>query len=211
MDAVLKQKTTLVAVVTLIFGILLGLGIGVYSVRSSHASTTKNISSVQIEKKHSKNDKDQSSEREDLWNPFRRMEQMQEEIDRAIRNATEQFSLGPGATAFRPDAGYFSSFDLRDRKDHFELRAYLPDVDASDVNVKIENDRTLHVSVNHKKQEVRKNSAGEERVIELGDSEQLVTLPEPVRANDMRVERNGHEVIVTIPKANESDNGKKTS
>jgi HSP20 family molecular chaperone IbpA len=129
------------------------------------------------------------------------MERLQEEIDRAIRNATEQFSSGPGAGAFRADAGYSSSFDLRDRNDHFELRAYLPDLDAADVNVKIDNDRTLHISANQKKQEVKKNSAGEESVTELGQFEQLVTLPEPVRGNDMKVERNGHEVIINIPKA----------
>lgn len=221
MDTTVKRQTTLVGVVTLIIGLALGLGIGVYGVRSSHASAMKDVTSStpKIEKKHNKvaglstpfRDKDEFSQRVDTWDPFRRMEQMQEEIDRAIRNATEQFSLGPGATAFRPDAGYSSSFDLRDRKDHFELRAYLPDVDASDVNVKIDNGRTLHVSANHKKQESKRNGAGEESVTELGEYEQMVTLPESVRANDMRVQRNGHEVIITIPKANNNTDENKNT
>jgi hypothetical protein len=37
-------------------------------------------------------------------------------------------------------------------------------------------------------------------ITELGQYEQVVTLPEPVQGNDMKVQRNGHEVIITIPK-----------
>ena len=91
------------------------------------------------------------------WVALRQLERMQEEIDRAIHDATEQFQFSPGGTGFRPDAGYSSSFDLRDRKDHYELRAYLPDVNASDVNVRIDNDRTLHVSVTQRNQD-KKNT-----------------------------------------------------
>jgi HSP20 family molecular chaperone IbpA len=64
------------------------------------------------------------------------MERMQEDIDRAIRRATEQFRLGAGATPFSRDLGYSSSLDVRDRRDHFEVRAYLPDAETKDVKVK---------------------------------------------------------------------------
>jgi HSP20 family molecular chaperone IbpA len=134
------------------------------------------------------------------------MERMQEHIDRAIRDATENFSLGPGASMFRPDAGYSSSFDLRDRKDHYELRAYLPDVNASNVNVKIDNDQTLHVSVKQQKQQTKNTKNGSASTTELGEYEQVVTLPEPVRSQDMKINRNGHEIVVTIPKANPNTN-----
>src|SRR5438477_599907 len=39
---------------------------------------------------------------------------------------------------------------------------------------------------------------------ELGRYEQVVTMPEAVRSNEMKIERNGHEVIITIPKANKN-------
>jgi HSP20 family molecular chaperone IbpA len=123
---------------------------------------------------------------------------MQEEIDRAIRHASQQ--IGSGAPGFLPDAGYSSSFNLRLRKDHFELRAYLPDAQASDVNVRLDDRQTLRVSVSQHKQEVRKDGGSEARVTELGQYEQVVTLPEPVQGTDMKVQRNGHEVIITIPK-----------
>jgi len=199
MDTV-RKRTTLVSIATLIVGLALGLGIGIWGVRSTQASSgPAKVSSASSP--HRTGTQDETFGRSDDWDPFRQMERMQREIDQAIRDATERFQVGPNMTAFRPDAGYSSQFDLRDRNDDFELRAYLPDADASDVNVKIENDRTLHVSVVHKKQEMKKDSAHEASVAELGQYEQVVTLPEAVKSSDMKVERNGHEVIITIPKA----------
>jgi HSP20 family molecular chaperone IbpA len=195
----INRKTTMVGIVTLIVGLALGLGIGVWSVKSSQAS---NASAAQ--NSLSATGKGEPSFTTNVWDPFRQMERMQEEIDRAMRNATEQFQLGPGATAFRPDAGYSSSFDLRDRKDHFELRAHLPDTKASDVNVKVDNDRTLHVSVSQRKQETKNTSGGSVSFTELGQYEQVVTLPEPVKSSDMKIDRHGHEVVITIPKAKTS-------
>jgi HSP20 family molecular chaperone IbpA len=199
MDAI-KRKTTLVGIVTAIVGLAVGLGIGVWGVKTSHASSTP----ASITGPSSTINKDDSSLHRNEWDPFRDMERMQEEIDRAIRDASERFSLGQGATAFRPDAGYSSSFDLRDRKDRYELRAYLPDVNPSDVNVKIDNDQTLHVSVKQEKQQTKNTKNGSASITQLGEYEQVVTLPEPVRSKEMKIDRHGHEIVITIPKANNS-------
>jgi HSP20 family molecular chaperone IbpA len=199
------RKTTLVAFVTLLVGVALGLGVGIWGVRSSRASSVPTSSATNPMTSAAKNDKPEASPAEtEEWDPFRRMEKMQAEIDRAIRHATEQLELGNSASIFRPDAGYSSQFDLRDRSDHFELRAYLPDAEASDVNVKVDNDRVLHVTVDHRKHEMKKDSAHEARMTELGRYEQVVTLPEAVRSNEMKIERNRHEVIITIPKENKN-------
>jgi hypothetical protein len=90
-----------------------------------------------------------------VWSvtPFRQIDRISKEVDRSIRSAIEQFEPETYATVFRRDAGYPSSFDLRDRKDHYELRAYLPDAKAWDVNVRTDNNRTLHVSRNPPKTE----------------------------------------------------------
>ncbi len=187
------RKTTLVALVTLLVGVALGLGVGIWGVRSSRASSVPTSSATNPMTSAAKNDKPGASPAE-----------TEEWVDRAIRHATEQLELGNSASIFRPDAGYSSQFDLRDRSDHFELRAYLPDAEASDVNVKVDDDRVLHVTVDHRKHEIKKDSAHEARMTELGRYEQVVTLPEAVRSNEMKIERNGHEVIITIPKANKN-------
>ena len=202
METLKNHRTTLVGIVTLIVGLGLGLGIGVWGISKSQASSPwtsseKTSTSQTIAKSEPK----EPSLLRDDWDPFREMQQMQEEIDRTIRRATERFQLGPSASLFRPEAGYSSSFDLRDKQDRFELRAYLPDVEASDVSVKIDDDRVLHVSVAQKKQETKKANGSESYVTALGHYEQVVTLPEPVKGSDMKIDRNGHEMVITIPKA----------
>ena len=222
MDEV-KRKTTMVGIVTAIVGLAVGIGIGVWGIKTSHASndqpvamqsTTTNSSNTKTTSA-SKIDKDEDSllgpKDWDHWDPFRDMERMQQQIDRAIRDATERFSFGPNATVFRPDAGYSSSFDLHDRKDHYELRAYLPDVNASDVNVKIDNDQTLRVSVKQHKQETKNTKNGNASMTQLGVYEQVVTLPEPVRSQDMKIDRRDHEIVITIPKANSDTKANSTS
>ena len=198
----LKSKTTLVGIVTLIVGLGVGLGVGVWGIKTSQARSPRTTSSEKTTSQTiAKAEKEAGALRGDDWDPFRQMQQMQEEIDRTIRRATERFQVGPSASLFRPDAGYSSSFELRDKNDHFELRAYLPDVETSDVSVKIDDDRVLHVSVAQKKQETKKNNGGESSVTTLGHYEQVVTLPEPVKGSDMKIDRSGHEMIITIPKA----------
>ena len=195
----MRKKTTMVGIVTLIVGLALGLGVGIWSVKISQASNASGTPlslanptpSGSAEPSFNKNE----------WDPFRQMERMQEEVDRAIRDATEKFSLGPGATVFRPDTGYSSSFDLRDRKDHYELRAYLPDVNPADVNVKIDNDQTLRVSVKQQKQQTKNTKNGSASITQLGEYEQVVTLPEAVRSQGMKIDRHGHEIVITIPKS----------
>jgi HSP20 family molecular chaperone IbpA len=93
---------------------------------------------------------------------------------------------------------------LSNQVQHYELHACLPDVKASDENVKIDNDRTLHVSVTQRKEETKKTSSGSASFEELGKYEQVITLPEPVRSSEMKIDRHDHEVVVTIPKASTS-------
>src|SRR5690349_20078011 len=198
-----KRKTTLAGVVTLIIGLALGLGVGIWGIRSSYATGASGSSATSAATSSVKNDTTEASPAgAEEWDWYRQLEQMQTEIDRAIRHATEQFELGDSTSIFRPDAGYSSQFDLRDRKDHFELRAYLPDAEASDVNVKVDNDRVLRVSVDHRKQEMKKDSPHGARMTELGRYGMVVTLTEAVRSNEMKIERNGHVVIITVPQAN---------
>src|ERR1043166_9016863 len=221
-----KRRTTMVGIVTAIVGLVVGLGIGVWGIKTSNASnaptTTSNTSSKSTTSNKTNSNTastnssriDQNKDEDPLlspkdwdhWDPFRDMERMQEQIDRAIHDATEKFSFGRGATAFPPVAGYCSSFDLRDRKDHYELRAYLPDVNPANVNVKIDNHRMLHVSVKQQKQQTKNTNNGSASITQLGEYEQVVTLPEPVRSEDMKIDRHGHEIVITIPKANPSSN-----
>jgi HSP20 family molecular chaperone IbpA len=188
---VLKRKSTLMAAVTLIAGAALGFGIATWTSRSEAAS----------DKAVTKNDDRRSTiTRTEDWDPFREMERMREEVDRAIRRATDTFRFDTGAAPFSRDLGYSSSLDVRDRGDHFEVRVYLPDAETKDVKVKTEGDQAVRVSVSHRKQQKRQDESGQAMFSELGRYEQLVTLPEPANTNDMKVDTRDNEVVITIPK-----------
>ncbi|MGH7935490.1 MAG: Hsp20/alpha crystallin family protein [Chthoniobacterales bacterium] len=73
-----------------------------------------------------------------------------------------------------------SSIDLRDQRDKYVVRVYVPGSDTSKVNARVENN-TLHVTVEGGK--TTKNSSQSERY------EQIVSLPGPVDASKMRIER----------------------
>ena len=195
MDTI-RKKSTIVGIVTLIIGLGVGLSIGVWGIKTSQASAPRTTSDKTTSETPAKTESKDSTVLRDDWDPFRQMQEMQEEVDRTIRRATERFQLGPSASLFRPDAGYSSSFDLRDRKDHYELHAYLPDVNPSDVNVKIDNDQTLRVSVKQQKQQTKNTANGSASMTELGEYEQVVTLPEPVKSDQMKINRNGHEIVI---------------
>ena len=193
----LKKKSTLLAAVTLIVGVALGAGIVTWTNRSEAASSSATA-------KARVDDERSAITRSDTWDPFREMERMQEDIDRAIRRATEQFRLGAGATPFSRDLGYSSSLDVRDRRDHFEVRAYLPDAETKDVKVKTEGEQALRVTVSHRKQQKSERDGAHATFNELGTYEQLVTLPEPVKSEEMKVDTRDNEVVITVPKAKAS-------
>lgn len=190
-----RSKVIGIAVAILIVGIAVGFGID----RTVTGRETKMSVSSGGTTKHAP-----TTAPSDEFDPFPEMQRMQEEIDRAIRRATEQFRFGSNAAWLSTDAGYSSSFDLRDRNDHFELRAYLPDAQAADVKVTTEGDRTVRVRVSHRAQQKNEQNGSDVTWSELGQSEQVVTLPEPVRVNEMKMDRKDHEVVITIPKANRS-------
>ena len=194
-----SKEPMLIGIVTLLVGLGLGAGLGAWFVKNLQA---ENLPRTQQTLATPARQERSVSNTGDEWDPFRHMEQMQEEINRAIRDMTEQLKLSPGATVFRPDAGYSSSFDLHDRNDHYELRAYLPDVKSSDVNVRVDNERTLHVNVTQRKEQKKDTASGSASVTELGQYEQVITLPEAVKSSDMKVDRRDHEIVITIPKAN---------
>ena len=194
---VLKRKSTLVAALTLILGVGLGLGIGTWTSRSDAASSSSKPATVEREESRRP-----SISRSGEWDPFREMERMQAEIDRAIRRATEQFRLGPGTEPFSRDLSYSSSLDVRDRDDRFEVRAWLPDAETKDVKVTTEGEQTLRVKVSHRKEQKKDDAQSVFR--ELGHYEQVVTLPEPVNSKEMKVDTRDHELVITIPKAKAS-------
>jgi hypothetical protein len=50
----------------------------------------------------------------------------------------------------------------------------------------------------------RNSSGGSASFTELGRYEQVTTVLEPVKSSEMKIDRHGHEIVITIPKAKTS-------
>ena len=139
------------------------------------------------------------------WDPFAEMQRMQKDIDGAIQRATQQLRLG---SASIPDwngaAGFSSALDVRDRGDHYEVRADLPNTDQKDVKVTTEGDRGVRVDVTQHQEQKKDANGTQSTFSEFGSYEQLVTLPGRADMKDMKVDNHNGELVITIPKAKAS-------
>ena len=136
----------------------------------------------------------------DEWNPFKEMRDMQAEMDRLFERSYEQYRLNPELKAFTAEPGYSLSLNVRDLKNRYEIDALLPDVNASDVKVNLENNKTLQVLVSES-ETGRGKTVSPPALKEWGSYEQTIDLPAPVKSDKMVVDRKEHELVITLPKA----------
>jgi HSP20 family molecular chaperone IbpA len=135
----------------------------------------------------------------DAWDPFREMRSLQAEMDEMFRRSIARFRQSPRMSIFTDDAGYSLSLDVRELKDRYEVRGFLPDAKAADAKVNLQGNR-LEVEVTHR-QTAKGNNNAPDTVTEWGRYIQSVELAGNLKSDQMKVERKEHELLITIPKA----------
>lgn len=115
-----------------------------------------------------------------------RMQQLDEQLDSAFADTFRGFGQLFSNSAFA------QSIDLRDQKDKYIVRIYVPDADTSKVEAKVEGN-TLYVTASG--EENSKSSNASSRY------EQMISLPGPVQSDKMQIERKPNLVVVSLPKA----------
>ena len=93
-----------------------------------------------------------------------------------------------------------SSVNIEDQKDKYVVHFSLPHRDMSNVDVKFEDGR-VHLTAQEEKQSSNNTGSGTMQSVERGRYEQMVAVPGPVKDSEMKVERNGAGIDVTLPKA----------
>jgi HSP20 family molecular chaperone IbpA len=109
-----------------------------------------------------------------------RMRNLQSDMDKIFAQTFHDFGSSFG------QSGFASSVDLREQNDKYVARIYLPNGDTSKVNATIK-DGNLDINMN--------GGAGKNQ-----NFEQVITLPEPVRADQMHIDRKPNMVVITVPK-----------
>lgn len=207
-----QRSAILLAVITLIVGVALGIGGTAWNYHRHGRTTHQKLAAQKYRNGHDRNFAahqpviGQNGNQNQNWDPFGNIDRMRQDIDRSIDRAMQQLQSS-SAGMMTPDwnvAGYSSSLDVRDRGDHFEVRADLPNTDKKDVKVTSEGDRGVHVNVTQHQEQKKDANGGQTTVNEFGSYDELVTLPGPADMKDMKIDNRNGELVITIPKAKAS-------
>ena len=115
------------------------------------------------------------------------MRDLQSQLDNVFAQTFRDFGTSFGQT------GFASSVDLREQKDKYVARIYLPSGDTSKVNAKIDNGN-LDISM--------KGTQTKNGTSETENYQQIITLPQPMQGDQMQIQRKPNMVVITIPKSN---------
>lgn len=136
------------------------------------------------------------------WNPLAEIERMQRDIDRMFNHSYNNFDRRPD---FRQHFKHnFSSpkLDVREGKKGFTVILELQGLDAANISVNLDG-RLLTVKgeqdFSSQKQDRYGNPVFRQR--SSGAFQRSITLPAPVRQNEMRTRAEDGVLIITIPKA----------
>lgn len=139
----------------------------------------------------------------DSWDSWDRdvlehINRMQWEMDNIFNQAFTPFRGLPEFDGFFNEARFGASFDLQDEGGKYVLRAYLPNRDTSKVNVTVEG-QTLKVEASG--EDSQKGNDGKVISTHQAQYAQILTLPGPVQADKITIDRKDDMLVVTLPKA----------
>jgi HSP20 family molecular chaperone IbpA len=89
-----------------------------------------------------------------------------------------------------------SGFKLEDRGDAYLLTSAIPEEQARNVSVNVDNERAVTITSKHEKQ----SAAGGATAFSSGSSTQSMTLPGPVRGEELKMEYKNGRLEIVLPK-----------
>lgn len=129
------------------------------------------------------------------------MERMQRDMDRIFEESFKSFKLLPGYTGWFDQYRFSSTYEIKDEGADYVVRAYLPNRDMQNVSVEVVG-QVLHIDARAEDSGSQpKGKEEKETTVHRARYTQSVTLPGPVNAVKMKVERKENMLVVTLPKA----------
>jgi HSP20 family molecular chaperone IbpA len=193
-----RTKLILGGTGVLIAGMLLGVAATRYGAGVPSAAAATVVPNASQPAASSKKDHGAS---QTAWNPFQEINDMQLQMDQMFNRMTAQFRTEPTLNVFADSPGYSLSLHVRDMKDHYEVRAYLPNAKASDVKTSLLDKQTLKVEVTNKSSKATDQKGVERSISEWGQYAQIIHLPSPVKNEEIRIDQPNHQLLIRLPKA----------
>ena len=128
-----------------------------------------------------------------------RMDRMRREMDQIFRDGFGRFGDLPEFKDLFDEARFGSSMELREQDGNYVVRAYLPDRDAANAKVVIEDGRILKIDA--VSEETTEKTEDDLLLKRKASFSQSITLPGPVDADKLTVDRKKDMLLITAPKA----------
>ena len=136
------------------------------------------------------------------WNPFKEIQNMENQMDKMFGNMRSQMQMDPNFKKFGNSLSFSPNIDVKEKNNKIIVTADIPGSNESNINVKVENQQLSIEADTKKTSEVNnkdKNIFRSERYI--GRFQRTIPLPAPVIASKMTTNYNDGVLTVTIPKA----------
>ncbi|MEA2128449.1 MAG: hypothetical protein QOJ85_1340 [Solirubrobacteraceae bacterium] len=133
------------------------------------------------------------------WDPARELDTLQGEMNRLFSSFFDTPTPGNGTTVRR----WIPAMDLVETDDHFVLKADLPGIDESDVNIVFENN-VLTVSGERRTEHEAKKDGYYRLERTMGSFSRSLTLPEGIDADAVNAKFDNGVLEVRIPKPAEA-------
>lgn len=139
----------------------------------------------------------------DNWDPFQEMQAMQNHINQMFGNAFNKFNHSDAFMDLFDKYSFSPNINVEDKGKYYLITVDAPGVEDSNLNIKIEG-QVLTISgtlQNETKKEEKGKMLRQER--RTGSFHRLVTLPSPVKEDEMTTENERGIIRIKLPKEEE--------
>ncbi len=132
------------------------------------------------------------------WDPFSEMLSLREAMDSLFENAM----IAPYSGGRSAEGGYGLPLDVTENEDNFVVKASIPGIKPEDLDVTVNGD-TLTIKGELKADEEKKDERYHLRERRWGAFQRSVTLPAPVKTDQVQADYNNGVLTLTLPKTEE--------
>ena len=130
------------------------------------------------------------------------MRRMGREMDNMLHDNTDETTQHPGGKHGIDQSSFDSAYDLREDDERYTVRAYLPERNAEQVKVSVQGQSLMIEAVAEKAREMEN---GKTMMRHMSQYSQSISLPGPVDAGRLEIERKKGMLLIRIPKTKETE------
>jgi len=131
------------------------------------------------------------------WDPFERMDRMQEHMSRMFQDSFRGHGLEAGA--FSSQLSFNDDFDLKEDKNGYEIRFDLAGLNNEKIDIEI-NEHSVTVKGEYSRQDTEESPDRYYSAKKFGSFMKTIPLPTDADTTKAKTQKNGDTLVITMPK-----------